>query len=125
MVGKKKGCIFAFANQAEIAQLVEHNLAKVGVASSSLVFRSTEKNPIKSDFFLGTWALVVELVDTQDLKSCEHCVRTGSSPVRSTRKTPLGNKGSFIFYYLCNRNEIYRNKSRKKYGKEVSACSRG
>ena len=28
-------------NQAEIAQLVEHDLAKVGVASSSLVFRST------------------------------------------------------------------------------------
>ena len=27
--------------QAEVAQLVEHNLAKVGVASSSLVFRST------------------------------------------------------------------------------------
>ena len=28
---------------AEIAQLVEHNLAKVGVASSSLVFRSQKK----------------------------------------------------------------------------------
>ena len=28
---------------AEIAQLVEHNLAKVGVASSSLVFRSKTK----------------------------------------------------------------------------------
>ena len=28
-------------NNAEIAQLVEHNLAKVRVASSSLVFRST------------------------------------------------------------------------------------
>ena len=27
-------------SNAEIAQLVEHNLAKVGVASSSLVFRS-------------------------------------------------------------------------------------
>ena len=27
-------------SHAEIAQLVEHNLAKVGVASSSLVFRS-------------------------------------------------------------------------------------
>ena len=27
-------------NNAEIAQLVEHDLAKVGVASSSLVFRS-------------------------------------------------------------------------------------
>ena len=36
--------------QAEIAQLVEHDLAKVGVASSSLVFRS---NPDKSrDFFV-------------------------------------------------------------------------
>ena len=31
--------IFIFFH-AEIAQLVEHNLAKVGVASSSLVFRS-------------------------------------------------------------------------------------
>ena len=29
-----------FKCTAEIAQLVEHNLAKVGVASSSLVFRS-------------------------------------------------------------------------------------
>ena len=31
---------FTFYFLAEIAQLVEHNLAKVGVASSSLVFRS-------------------------------------------------------------------------------------
>ena len=36
---------FAIPNEkngknAEVAQLVEHNLAKVGVASSSLVFRS-------------------------------------------------------------------------------------
>ena len=34
-------------------------------------------------YWLGD-ALVVELVDTQDLKSCEHCVRAGSSPARST-----------------------------------------
>ena len=34
-----------FGKYAEVAQLVEHNLAKVGVASSSLVFRS--KNKIK------------------------------------------------------------------------------
>ena len=39
--------LFIFApvlsnDSAEIAQLVEHNLAKVGVASSSLVFRSHE-----------------------------------------------------------------------------------
>ena len=31
---------FLDVSVAEIAQLVEHNLAKVGVASSSLVFRS-------------------------------------------------------------------------------------
>ena len=37
--GLRKISTFATAN-AEIAQLVEHNLAKVGVASSSLVFRS-------------------------------------------------------------------------------------
>ena len=37
--GLRKMSTFATAN-AEIAQLVEHNLAKVRVASSSLVFRS-------------------------------------------------------------------------------------
>ena len=33
-----------YKKNAEIAQLVEHNLAKVRVASSSLVFRSKEKS---------------------------------------------------------------------------------
>ena len=40
---------------AEIAQLVEHNLAKVRVASSSLVFRSEKKEAESFDsasFFL-------------------------------------------------------------------------
>ena len=36
---------------AEIAQLVEHNLAKVGVASSSLVFRSLVETAV-AVFFL-------------------------------------------------------------------------
>ena len=45
---------------ARIAQLVEHDLAKVGVASSSLVSRSFKD------------ARMVESVDTQDLKSCGH-----------------------------------------------------
>ena len=44
---------------AKIAQLVEHDLAKVGVAGSNPVFRSKD-------------ARVVESVDTQDLKSCVH-----------------------------------------------------
>jgi hypothetical protein len=33
--------------QAEVAHSVEHNLAKVGVASSSLVFRSSVVGPSK------------------------------------------------------------------------------
>ena len=35
--------LISFTENAEIAQLVEHNLAKVRVASSSLVFRSSLK----------------------------------------------------------------------------------
>ena len=56
---------------AKIAQLVEHNLAKVGVAGSSPVFRSKD-------------AAVVESVDTQDLKSCNHCDCAGSIPACGT-----------------------------------------
>jgi hypothetical protein len=54
--------------------LVEHDLAKVGVASSNLVFRSNPFSAKKKGFiFEGldtTKAQMVELVDTQDLKSC-------------------------------------------------------
>ena len=39
-------------DNAEIAQLVEHNLAKVGVASSSLVFRSLVKTAFSCLFFV-------------------------------------------------------------------------
>ena len=55
---------------AEIAQLVEHNLAKVGVASSSLVFRSM-------------LAQVAELVDAHVSGACVER-RAGSSPVLGT-----------------------------------------
>ena len=58
---------------AEIAQLVEHNLAKVGVASSSLVFRSM-------------LAQVAELVDAHVSGACVER-RAGSSPVLGTSKT--------------------------------------
>ena len=47
---------------AEIAQLVEHDLAKVGVASSSLVFRSGLLNQREKGSGGG-------MVDTRDLKS--------------------------------------------------------
>ena len=39
--------IYYYIFIAEIAQLVEHNLAKVGVASSSLVFRSETQRTIE------------------------------------------------------------------------------
>ena len=52
--------IFAPFLNAAIAQLVEHNLAKVGVAGPSPVFRSN------SNVY---HAAMVELVDTRDLKS--------------------------------------------------------
>ena len=60
---------------AEIAQLVEHNLAKVGVASSSLVFRShtlSKRKPIQATQSLSgetdsnsikSFGEVAELVD--------------------------------------------------------------
>ena len=59
--------------------MVEHNLAKVGVAGSSLVFRSEKFQTLRFGFFFATSflivgyvqaALVAELVDAQDLKSC-------------------------------------------------------
>ena len=59
---------------AEIAQLVEHNLAKVGVAGPSPVFRSLveQKN-----------AQVAELVDAHVSGACA-ARRAGSSPVLGT-----------------------------------------
>jgi hypothetical protein len=48
------------SDNAKIAQLVERDLAKVEVAGSSPVFRSTTYN-----------ARMVKLVDTLDLKSSE------------------------------------------------------
>ena len=74
--GLRKISTFASAI-AEIAQLVEHNLAKVRVAGSSPVFRSTLREEVD--------ARMVESVDTKDLKSFGHCGCAGSSPASSTR----------------------------------------
>ena len=66
--GLRKIPTFATANEknAEIAQLVEHNLAKVRVASSSLVFRSCFFEIVGTIIF----AQVAELVDAH----CSRCV---------------------------------------------------
>ena len=58
------------STNAEIAQLVEHNLAKVGVASSSLVFRSPKSRAtaVRSAFSILR-SSNGGMVDTRDLKS--------------------------------------------------------
>ena len=63
---------------AEIAQLVEHNLAKVRVASSSLVFRSCFFEVMELSF-----AQVAELVDAHVSGACVER-HAGSSPVLGT-----------------------------------------
>ena len=45
--------LFTKIKNAEIAQLVEHNLAKVRVASSSLVFRSKRSKALGLFFILN------------------------------------------------------------------------
>ena len=62
-----------FCLYAEIAQLVEHNLAKVGVASSSLVFRSSLLRPGGG------------MVDAR-VSGARAARRAGSIPVLGTKK---------------------------------------
>ncbi len=71
------------SNFARIAQLVEHDLAKVGVAGSNPVSRSLIRRILLREDSVY-WARMVELVDTQDLKSCGHCGRAGSIPAPGT-----------------------------------------
>ncbi len=50
---------------------------------------------------------MVELVDTQDLKSCEHCVRAGSIPASSTGENQgVSFKLTPFFVYQMNTKSI-------------------
>ena len=80
--GLRKISTFASAI-AEIAQLVEHNLAKVRVASSSLVFRSCFFEIMELSF-----AQVAELVDAHVSGACVER-HAGSSPVLGTKVKQL------------------------------------
>ena len=72
------------ARNAEIAQLVEHNLAKVGVAGPSPVFRSfIEQKRALRNGLSETNAQVAELVDAHVSGACA-ARRAGSSPVLGT-----------------------------------------
>ena len=75
-------------NDAEIAQLVEHNLAKVRVASSSLVFRSAKKKRVALSKCPGGG-----MVDAHVSGACVER-HAGSSPVLGTMKN-----NSFLFLF--------------------------
>ena len=73
---------------AKIAQLVERDLAKVEVAGSSPVFRSTT---------FKIFARVVELVDTLDLKSSEQQCSCG---FKSRSEYKKASNYVWSFFYL-------------------------
>jgi hypothetical protein len=124
----------------ENSSVVEHDLAKVGVAGSNPVSRSKEsKDPQETEsihigsvfLFRETFmvhdqqaqrlslivgrddhhlhlllarkkqhiihARMVELVDTQDLKSCGHCGRAGSIPAPGTLRETFVRSSPFFF----------------------------
>ena len=89
--GLRKISTFASAI-AEIAQLVEHNLAKVRVASSSLVFRSFY------EMIAITYAQVAELVDAHVSGACVER-RAGSTPVLGTRTPSEFPLTGFCFFH--------------------------
>ena len=101
---------------AEIAQLVEHNLAKVGVASSSLVFRQgwgrefESRFPLKCSLFVD--AQVAELVDAHVSGACVER-HAGSSPVLGT--TPY-ERGDF-----CGNSSVGRAQPCQGWGREFES----
>ena len=55
-------------------------------------------------FTFAAAARVVELVDTQDLKSCGHCGCTGSIPVPGTKRlSHFQNEAVFFFIKAINK----------------------
>ena len=66
----KKSVFLPPISQAEVAQLVEHNLAKVGVASSSLVFRSTKKRRKFASLFLSFFIAFYRLSSSPSRSPC-------------------------------------------------------
>ena len=88
--------------KARVAQLVEHDLAKVGVAGSNPVSRSLfsifPQNLFSSYIQLFLVARVVELVDTQDLKSCGLWAVRVQVPLRAQKKWNLSKLGSIFFF---------------------------
>ena len=78
---------------AEIAQLVEHDLAKVGVASSSLVFRSGLLNQREMLWWWNGRHEGLKIPCPQG--------RVGSSPTRSTKKNTTAEIAQLVEHDLA------------------------
>ena len=88
--------------------MVEHDLAKVGVAGSSPVFRSKFHLHFAMEFFFKiSVALVVELVDTQDLKSCwQQCQCGSDSRLGHLKSSSYEVKFVAAFLFLISRTTL-------------------
>ena len=75
------------------SSVVEHNLAKVGVASSSLVSRSIFKKHLQVPFFAGNWFLLKLYMAGWQSGYAAACkaVYAGSIPTPASREYPFGN----------------------------------
>ncbi len=105
-----------FKISAKVAHLVEHDLAKVGVAGSSPVFRSSSRFAYRMTGFFW-YTRVVELVDTQDLKSCSPQRECGfNSHPGYNKATKVALLISTIFVILLYFNSSYN------YLPEISSC---
>ena len=111
-VHRLSSIIISVHNVAGIAQLVEHNLAKVTVASSILVSRSkwydnkavmqwiaNPSSPVRL-WIVPPLAQVVKLVDTRDLKSLGLNIRAGSTPAPGTILQIKSRSKNKLFYCL-------------------------
>ena len=60
-----------------------------------------ERQIVSSSLLESTNARVVELVDTQDLKSCDHCDRAGSTPAPGTKALQTLQGFCILKYVIC------------------------
>ena len=84
---------------AEIAQLVEHNLAKVGVASSSLVFRSRNAEDNRKVVLC-----VFQCIEVRTNDPVSRLSRCGS--INKSLRNYLS-KRWFEFYFLLHKKMVY------------------
>ncbi len=104
LVGKRRNAPCGQAaeeDHADVAQLVEHHLAKVDVASSNLVVRSQDTVTALTSWNVGNRAYTVGW-PRGEAAACK-AVYTGSNPVPTSVKTLVSGPGRIAFGRLAQR----------------------